>query len=177
MDEITHRVLATVVWRQTRPLNDLKDVADPATYDGRYHRVGDPGTWYAALSPDGAWAEHYRHWTHADIDPYEVRRRFGRARVRDLRLLDLTSGDVRNALGVDEAALVGDDRKECQDLGARARAAGFDGLLVPSAALAGATNLVVFAHALHKVHVEASEVVAPPTDPRTGSGGRLPGYG
>jgi len=82
--------------------------------------------------------------------------------VEDLAVLDLTSAEVRAALGVEEAELTGDDWSRCQQIAADARAAGFDGLLAPSRALLGETTLVVFAHALAKVTAEHSRVQRPP---------------
>ncbi|HEV8628431.1 MAG TPA: RES family NAD+ phosphorylase [Acidimicrobiia bacterium] len=150
------------VWRQTRPRAGLLDVSDPAPYAGRYHRTGGPGTWYASFTERGAWAELFRHWGVDEISPFEIRRRVGRAQVQDLAVLDLTSADVRAALGVEEAELIGNDWSRCQQLADDARAAGFDGLLAPSGALPGEMTLVVFAHALAKVTAEHSRVQRPP---------------
>ncbi len=53
--------------------------------------------------------------------PFEVRRRVGRARVADSRVLDLTDPEVRERLGVAEDDVVGDDWAVCQSLAGRAR--------------------------------------------------------
>lgn len=59
------------------------------------------------------------------------------------RVLDLTDPATLAALDLRPEDLVGDDWQRTQRLGAQARAAGFEGLLVPSAAGPG-DNLVIF---------------------------------
>ena len=54
----------------------------------------------------------------------------------------------------------------CLRVARRARRQGLDGLLVPSAALAGETNLVVFGTALHKVIEGSSSVRSAPRSMR-----------
>jgi RES domain-containing protein len=162
MPDIAPRRLSRAVWRQTRPRNGLLDFSNPAAYDARYNRAGEPGAWYASFSERGAWAELFRHWGLDEVSPFEVRRRVGRARVTDLAVLDLTDADVRKTVGVEEPELGGDDWSRCHQLADDARAAGFDGLLAPSGAPAGETTLVVFAHAMHKVDAEHSRVQRPP---------------
>jgi RES domain-containing protein len=82
----------------------------------------------------------------------------GRALVSELKVLDLTDLKVRAAFGVTEPALVSDDLSLCQEVSERARAIGYDGILAPSAALAGQQTLAVFASAMHKVAEEHSRV-------------------
>lgn len=162
LGDIEPRLLSRVVWRQTRPRSGLLDVSDPAVSDARYHRVGGDGAWYASFTERGAWAEMFRHWGLDEVSPFEVRRRVGRARVADLAVLDLTDPVVRDALGIEDAELTGNDWSGCQRLATDARAAGFEGLLAPSGALAGEVTLVVFAGAMHKVVAEHSRVQRPP---------------
>lgn len=133
MNDLPRRHLSRPVWHQTQPGNTLLQFEDPATYDGRYHRAGGPGAWYASLTERGAWAERFRHWGQHAISPFEVRRRVGRARATDLVVLDLTDPAVRKQLGVTEGELMDDNLKQCQKLAERARAAGFEGVLAPLA--------------------------------------------
>lgn len=107
------------------------------------------------------WAEFLRHHE-PDISPWEVRRRVGRARVKGLRVLDLTNPAVRAALGVEAEQLVSDDLAGCQQIAAWARREGYEGILAPSAALDGEVILAVFATALGKVTEEHSRVPRPP---------------
>lgn len=104
--DVSPRVFSGLVWHQTRPRNALLDFADPARYEARYSRVGEPGVWYASLTERAAWAELFRHWAGDEISPFEVRRRVGRARVVDLEVLDLTDRNVRQRVGVTEDQLV-----------------------------------------------------------------------
>jgi RES domain-containing protein len=138
------------------------DLASPAAGPGRYHRAGGPGAWYASTTERGAWAELFRHHTSTELSPFEVRRRIGRARVESLRVLDLTDPATREALSVTEADLTSDDLSRCQALGDAARAAGFEGMLAPSAALAGETTLVVFPSGMARLTEDHSRVQRPP---------------
>lgn len=162
LSDIPVRVVSRAVWHQTRPSNELLHFDDPATYEGRYNRAGEPGVWYASFTERGAWAELFRHWGQHEISPFEVRRRVGRARVEDLAVLDLTDERVRTQLRVNEEQLVADDWTRCQSLAGDARLVGYDGILAPSGALPGETTLVVFASAMHKVIAEHSRVQRPP---------------
>ncbi len=162
IDDIPPLVVSLAAWHQTRPRNALLDFADPARYDARYSRAGEPGVWYASLTERAAWAELFRHWAQDEISPFGVRRRVGRARVADLEVLDLTDPVVQQRLGVTEDQLVANDLTRCQELSGQAQAAGFDGLLAPSGALAEETTVVVFAAAMGKVVAEHSRVQRPP---------------
>jgi hypothetical protein len=135
--------------------------AHPAVTNGRYHRSGGNGVWYASDQEQAAWSELFRHFTDAGVDPFEVRRRTGRARV-EMDVLDLTSGAVRADLGIDESDLLGDDYSISREIAVAAEAAGFDGILAPSVALRDRRTLVVFHHALAKVTTERSVIRQPP---------------
>ena len=114
-----------------------------------------------------SWCEIFRHFPDdGALDPFEVRRRAGRVRVNNLRVLDLADPAVRAALDVEEEDLVGDDYDLCQGLADAARGAGFDGVLAPSAGLPGERTLAVFFAALDegKVVEETSRVQVPPLD-------------
>ena len=87
----------------------------------------------------------FRHFTQDGVDPFEVRRRVGNVTVVDLDVLDLTDPAVRRHLNLEEADLEGDTYTTTQRLGALAAAAGFGGILAPSAALPHRKTLVVFA--------------------------------
>jgi RES domain-containing protein len=137
-------------------------MASPAGGPGRYHRTGDPGAWYASTTERGAWAELFRHHTSSELSPFEVRRRIGRVRVENLRVLDLTDPRVREALAVTDEDLTSDVLTPCQAIGDAARAAGLEGVLAPSAALAGEIILVVFASGTPKLTEEHSRVQRAP---------------
>ncbi len=113
-----------------------------------------------------SWCELFRHFPDdGALDPFEVRRRAGRARVA-VRVLDLTDPTVREAVGVTADDLVGDDYGVGQQVASAARDAGLDGVLAPSAGLVGQRTLAVFYSALDhgKVVEQTSRVQVPPLD-------------
>ena len=139
----------------------------PAVVDGRYHREGGPGAWYGSSSERAAWAELIRHTPRKGVDRFEMKRRIGRIRVKGLVVLDLTSEATRLALGLGRHSflsddLVGEEYARCQDLAERARKAGFEGVLAPSAAMRGELTLVVFPEGIAKLTEEHSRVQSPP---------------
>lgn len=144
MTDRCRQILASV-FSQPRP---ALDVADKAVTSGRYHRVGGGGIWYASSSETGAWAELFRHHGPGGISPFEIRRLTGRVRVRNLKVLDLTNSRIRESWGISENDLTADDLTQRQALAEQARRAGYDGIVAPSAALAGQTTLAVFAPAI-----------------------------
>jgi hypothetical protein len=103
---------------------------------GRYHRGNeDEPTQYLCLHPLGPHAEAMRRLdarTPAD------------ARALDLRTwaLDIDVGDLVEVPFAD--VWVADDYMACQDLADALRESGRAGMIVPSAALPGTRNLVVF---------------------------------
>jgi RES domain-containing protein len=158
------RRLTRKCWHQGPVGRDLVSCPAEATTDGRYHRQGEPGVWYASNREQAAWAELFRHFTTEGVDPFEVRRRIGPARCESLDVLDLTDPVVRDRLELDEADLTGDDYAICQQVATLARQAGFDAILAPSAALPGYQTVVVFHRALGKVRSSGNDRVrqAPP---------------
>ena len=136
----------------------------PAPTDARYHRRGDPWPLYASLEAPTVWAE-LAAATRGSIDPSQERRRLWRLDVTDLEVVDLRRPEVRDELGVALRDLTG-PRSRAQSLTARAVRLGAGGMIVPSAALDGAWNLVVFASAFGSVRVAGSSAL----NPRTGGG-------
>ncbi|HVA43784.1 MAG TPA: RES family NAD+ phosphorylase [Acidimicrobiales bacterium] len=104
-----------------------------------------------------------RHFTGRGIDPFELRRRAGAARVEDLMLLDLTDPKVLEAVGLTDSDLIGDDYSRTQQMAVAAVEAGFDGALAPSAALPDRLTLAVFPKGIAKLSVLREAVrTAPP---------------
>ena len=119
--------------------------SNPNRSPGRWHAVGDEPTQYWALHPLGPWAEHARaqHITEPD-DLANISSRVWAARF------ELATGsvcridfDTASSFALNPAQLVGDDFGPCQQL-ARNLRSGYRGLIVPSAALPGTSNLVLF---------------------------------
>lgn len=156
------RTFTGPVWRQCAPDRRLLDLRTPARFAGRYHRKGGAAVWYAALTERAAWAEVFRHQMSDELSPFEILRRTGRARIRGLRVLDLTDAAVRATLQVEREALVSNDLTRCQAIAEWAQREGYEGILAPSAALDGEVILAVFAFAMGKVTAERSRVQCPP---------------
>jgi RES domain-containing protein len=160
------RLLTAIVWHQCSPKRALLDAADPAVTTGRYHRAQGPGVWYASSSENGAWAELFRHHEPGGVSPLEVIRRIGQARVRRLRVLDLTNARVRESLDISERDLISDDLSLCHQIAEYARNSGFDAILAPSAALEGHRTVAIFSSAMRKIAEGRSRVGSPPARAR-----------
>lgn len=116
--------------------------------------------WYASDSETASWAKQRRR---AELGKFPtVRFRMARLHVTGLEVLDLTDPATCNVVGVAEADLVADDYGTTQAVGKWAKVHGFEGILAPSAAMAGASTLVVFAEHLDKVWVVDEQVAPPP---------------
>jgi RES domain-containing protein len=135
----------------------------PAPTEGRYHQPGEPWPLYASLEPATAWAE-WSAATRGAIDPATERRRLWRLEANALPVIDLRRTDVAAELGVKLDDLTG-SRPRAHALAGRAREAGAQGMIVPSAARTGAWNLVVFPGGFSRVQAAGSRVMNP--RPRT----------
>ncbi len=116
----------------------------PASKPGRFHRGDeDTPTQYLSLHPLGPLAELMRG---ADLrSDAQVRELSMRTWALDVALDDIPEigFDSANAYGISPDELVSDDREACQRLAARLRAE-LPGAIVPSAALPGTRNAVLF---------------------------------
>ncbi len=148
-------------WHQGPTRHPLVGFADPARSDGRYHKVGGSGVWYASDREQAAWAELCRHFLDEGVDPFEIRRRVGAVDV-DAEVLDLTDPHLVASLGVDPTQLVGDHHAVTHALAEAARSAGFSGIVAPSAALPGCRTLVLFAAGMAHAKPALSRVRQPP---------------
>ena len=117
---------------------------------GRWNRRGIYGCLYASLTQEGAVAELEKQRAHSS--PASASVSFAARDVVSVRVsvdpvLNLTDPAVIATLGVNVADFLGDDDtslERCRTVSDFARAQGYRALIVPSAALAGAKNLVVF---------------------------------
>ncbi len=121
----------------------------PNIHEGRWNR---PGSWpaqYLAFHPMTPWAEMLRNLDLQDPqDAREMRLAIWTTRIElEEDPLDVHFSDAPG-YSLDPSDLVGDDRSACQALAARLVAAGTTSITVPSAALPGTRNLVVFAAAV-----------------------------
>jgi hypothetical protein len=81
--------------------------------------------------------------------------------------VDLRRAEARTELGVELEQLTG-ARARAHGLARRARDLGADGMIVPSAALPGAWNLVVFPAGFGRVRATGSRAVRPRPPARIG---------
>lgn len=130
-----------------------------APTEGRYHRPGEPWPLYASLEPATVWAE-WEAATRGAIDPADERRRLWSIDVQGLTVVDLRRPGVAEELGVSDRQLTG-PRSRAHGLAARARELGAQGMLVPSAARAGAWNLVVFPSGFGRLRISGSRAMHP----------------
>jgi hypothetical protein len=133
------------------PLYHNAGVPAPDQESGRWHRKGEGYAQYLALSPLGAWAECARYYSlRSAAAARNMKRNLWLGFVRETRIADLSSFDKYDACGLDARIAVGDPAA-AQDLADDLRAAGFRGVLSPSAALPGVVNLTVFGERYERV--------------------------
>ena len=133
------------------PLYHNAGAPAPDQESGRWHRIGEGYAQYLSLAPLGAWAECARYYSlRSAAHAREMRRNLWLVFVRETRIADLSTFDRYDACGLDPAIAVG-DHAPGRALGDELRAAGYRGVLSPSAALPGVTNLTVFGERYEKV--------------------------
>jgi RES domain-containing protein len=108
-------------------------------YGGRYNRKGTFGALYCGETPAVCAAEVHKLAAGRKLGPFLL----ASVAVNLQRVLDLTDQTILLQLGLQSENLVAPDWGQTQELGRLAREAGFEALLVPSAA-APRTNLVLF---------------------------------
>lgn len=115
------------------------------TQVGRWHATGDGATQYLSSSTDGAWAELIRNEElRAEDEVAMVSVSMWAVAVTQGMIVDYSSFELAEMAGFDPSALIDEDYERCQREGARLRALNYAGVLAPSAALPGATNLTLF---------------------------------
>jgi RES domain-containing protein len=117
--------------------------AYPSSREGRFHRAGIDTVQYLALHPLAPAAEVLRHNVGPAGDADDILLNLWAAAVDLEGVVVISFNDCAN-YGITPDELVGDDYKPTHALADRIRAAGSQGLIVPSAALPGAENLVLF---------------------------------
>jgi hypothetical protein len=155
-------------WR--RPLR-----TEPSRVAGRFHRATEPAaTQYLCLHPLGPWAELIRAaGLRTPGQLALVRHRTWALRV-DLGGLPRIGFAEAADHGLRPGDLVADDLRACHRLADRLRAAGAAGAIVPSAALPGTDNVVLFGpRAAAPYLVDPLSAVDVPAAP-TADGGRPP---
>lgn len=150
---LAYRQVAT----DTAPLFHAAGEPYPSQPSGRWHREGEGYAQYLALEAAGAWAELIRFErirAHARSRQYE--RNLWLVFIDESNIADLRSFDLYTHCGLDPRIAVG-EHAEAQVLAEELRIAGFRGLLSPSAALPGATNLTLFGERYEKILLTSPE--------------------
>lgn len=137
--------------------------AFPSSRPGRFHRAGTDTVQYLCLHPLGPAAEMLRQHVGPDAAADDVRLNLWAVRVMDEQVIRIDFEDCAR-YGVTAEELVADDYRATQALADRVRAGGASGLIVPSAALPGTDNLVLFgARVLHPYLLPPFSVEEMPT--------------
>ncbi len=153
-----------VVFRSVAPRyassHDLLSGYGARKHGGRWNPPGSFPAIYAGLTPETAVAEALAQFRYFGISDAEAMPRVIVPLAAELEnVLDLREASLRRRIRVSGEQMRKERWREMQDRGAEAltqalgRAAhesGFEGLLVPSAAVAGGVNLVVFPLRLSK---------------------------
>jgi RES domain-containing protein len=115
------------------------------TTDERWNNAGDGATQYLSTTADGAWAELIRNENlRSESDLRLVSMPLWQVDIEQTGIADYRDFETAAKAGFPPEALIDDDQAACRAEGLRLRAAGFTGILYPSAALPGETNLVLF---------------------------------
>jgi hypothetical protein len=117
--------------------------ASASSIPGRFHRAGQGTVQYLCLHPLGPAAETLRHHVGPSGDPDDVLLNLwtGVVDIDDMTRVDFDDCD---AYGRTADELVGDDYTATQALADAVRASGAAAMTVPSAALPGTHNLILF---------------------------------
>lgn len=136
----------------TAPLFHAAGEAFPSQQSGRWHRQGEGYAQYLALEAPGAWCELIRYERiRAEARAAEYTRRLWLVYVNEGDVIaDLSTFDHYVACDLDPRCAVG-EHSASQVLADELRSAGYRGILSPSAALPGATNLTLFGQRYEKV--------------------------
>lgn len=142
------QVFSGVVWRHVPPGANPLHLGWILRAAGRWNRQGAYGCLYTSLTAHGALAEYRKYQALARVRVAASARDLVSIRINRIGpVLDLLDGDIRSDLRVDERTLTGDDPEDletCRAIADWARSEGSSALLVPSAALSGAANLIVY---------------------------------
>lgn len=131
-----------IAWRYSN--YDTPFWARNNTRDGRWNTAGEAAVQYLAMEPNGAWAELIRaEDLRSEEQVATARIPIWVAAVNEV-LVDYSTFEKAEAAQFAPDALVDDDWGRCQDEGRRLRSLGYGGVMTPSAALPGATNMVIF---------------------------------
>jgi RES domain-containing protein len=135
------------VWRHIPKGKEPLHVGHILRATGRWNRAGVYGCLYTSLKEEGAVAEYRKYLEKANID-------FSKTKPRDLitikvdldPVMDLTN-KKKSLVSPDSPYLTGDepeDLENCRALADTIRDQGYAGIIVPSAAVDGEKNLIIY---------------------------------
>jgi RES domain-containing protein len=108
--------------------------------------VGEYAQYFSAEA-DAAWCELIRwHGVRTDDEREQFRSNLYQCWITETEIADLETFDKINACGLDPELFIADDYGPCNALAAEFVAAGFRGLVTPSAAVPDVVNLTLFGH-------------------------------
>lgn len=117
----------------------------PNRRPGRWSRPRDKVVaQYCCLDPAAPYAEFVRSEDLQEEEAAEARIGLWQLRITEGAVLDISSEEHADELGLDWAALTSDDWSYCQELTGRVLDQGGRGVIAPSAALPGSSSLVLF---------------------------------
>lgn len=129
----------------------------PSQRSGRWHREGEGYAQYLAMQPAGAWSELIRYERiRGKARAAEYVRRLWLVLVEETNIADLSTFGAYVACGLDPRLAVG-EHDASRALADELRHAGYRGVLSPSAALPGLTNLTLFGQRYEKILLTALE--------------------
>lgn len=132
------------------PLFHAAGALTPCQESGRWHRLGERYAQYFSLSPHGAWSELIRYASiRSETRAREQERHLWLAYVDETEIADLSTFEKWRDCGLDPRVALA-AHEPCQNIADELLAAGFRGVLAPSAALPGAVNLTIFGERYEK---------------------------
>lgn len=147
LDDAPRTALSTTVYRVVQRGVDPLSSRGSERNGGRYNLPGTQGVLYASFEKVTAVAEVAKALKARGINPEDYAASDWWAYELEFsssRLLDLTDPKVLERLEVSAAALLAGDLTRTRQIGKQALAAGYEGMIVPSAAQQGQKNLVIF---------------------------------
>jgi RES domain-containing protein len=135
--------LTCVAYRATS--YDVALWVNPNRRNGRWNFAGGEPTQYMALDAEAPFAEVLRH---EDLRSEEAASHYSatvwQLQIESDLIVDYRTFELADAAGFDAEALIDDDHERCQAEAQWLMSEGARGVLSPSAALPGSTNLTLF---------------------------------
>jgi hypothetical protein len=129
-------------FRAASPYHNPLVLHEVAPWGSRYHGLGEPQVLYTALAQPDAKLEHERVLKRHSVSTANITVVLFSMKFSG-RVLNIADKDGQQRLQISTDELVDDDVELCNEVARFARTLEVDGILVPSAARLGATNLVV----------------------------------